>query len=50
MGGSGEGGGVPEACDFINKHPKSNGNLVFFEIFHILSKKIRVSEANLNRN
>ena len=34
----------------LKKVQNSNGNLVFFEIFHKLSKKIWVSEANLNKN
>ena len=40
----------PEARDFIKNSHKSNGNLVFFENFHKLSKKIWFVEANLNKN
>ena len=46
----GSGAEAFEARDFIKKLSQSNGNLVFFENFHKLSKKTWFVEANLNKN
>ena len=40
----------PQLASLLKIVQKSNGNLIFFENFHKLSKKIWFVEANLNNN